>query len=190
LNKDIILEKVKDFAAKAHGEQTRKYSPDAYIVHPIRVMEICKQYSPDIALLSAALLHDVLEDTPVTKHQLLDALYELMPETDARRTVKLVVELTDIYVKKDYPSYNRRKRKAMESERMAKTSSESQTVKYADIIDNSREIASHDPDFAKVFLRECKNLLKVMTQGHPELYRQAVEMVDTNLEGMKKVKEG
>jgi len=62
---DKVLEQVKDFADKAHGDQLRKYTPDRYIVHPMRVMLICQEYTDDSQILAAALLHDVLEDTPV-----------------------------------------------------------------------------------------------------------------------------
>ncbi|MGN6567929.1 MAG: hypothetical protein ACTHJ0_08255 [Flavipsychrobacter sp.] len=36
------LEEVIAFADKAHGSQMRKYTPERYIVHPIRVMELCR----------------------------------------------------------------------------------------------------------------------------------------------------
>src|SRR5687767_14827648 len=152
MKEDGVIEAVTRFATIAHGEQKRKYTPEPYIVHPIRVMELCKEYTSDLAILCAALLHDVLEDTPVGKDELLNFLRTVMDEDTARRTLKLVLDLTDVYIKEDYPQYNRRKRKQLERERAALTSADSQTVKYADIIDNCREIVSHDPHFAKVFL--------------------------------------
>lgn len=54
-----VLEQIRDFADKAHGEQMRKYTPERYIVHPVRVMKICREYTDDITVLAAALLHDV-----------------------------------------------------------------------------------------------------------------------------------
>lgn len=48
-----LLQKVKDFADNAHGEQRRKYTPEKYIVHPVRVMEICKRFTNDIPVLAA-----------------------------------------------------------------------------------------------------------------------------------------
>ncbi len=66
---DKVLEKVKEFADNAHGDQMRKYTPDRYIVHPIRVMEICREYDSRLPVLAAALLHDVLEDTKVTEQR-------------------------------------------------------------------------------------------------------------------------
>ena len=182
---DRILEKVKDFAARAHGEQRRKFADEPYIAHPIRVMEICAAYTSDVAMLAAALLHDVLEDTPVNKEQLKDFLLSVMDATKAQRTLQLVDELTDRFVKANYPQWNRRKRKAKETERLGNTSAESQTIKYADIIDNSAEIAHQETDFAKVFLKECNALLKTITKGNPELYRRAVDTVQAGLAHVK-----
>jgi guanosine-3',5'-bis(diphosphate) 3'-pyrophosphohydrolase len=183
--KENMLKAVEEFATKAHGEQKRKYTPEPYIVHPIRVMHICRQVTDDPCILSSALLHDVLEDTPVTKKEILDFLLTVMNQSQAQRTLELVVELTDVYVKENYPRLNRRRRKALEQERMEKTSADSQTVKYADILDNCREIVLHDPDFAKVFLRECLQLLERMKKGNAALYEQAKTLVENNLVSLK-----
>lgn len=179
---DDVLEKVKDFADQAHGKQQRKYSPERYIVHPVRVMELVRQQTSRLPVLAAALLHDVLEDTPVTKEKLYAFLQTVMPDEEASQTTALVVELTDIYTKTAHPRWNRKKRKLKEAQRIEKTGSESQTIKYADIIDNCREIVQHDPDFARVFLRECKNLLTVMKKGDDVLYREAVDTVTACLQ--------
>jgi (p)ppGpp synthase/HD superfamily hydrolase len=185
-----VLEQIRDFADKAHGEQMRKYTPERYIVHPVRVMKICREYTDDITVLAAALLHDVLEDTPVTQEDIHDFLLGLMEREKAERTVGLVVELTDVYVKEDYPQWNRRKRKERETLRLEKTSADSQTVKYADIIDNSAEIINHDTEFAPLFLHECRAILKKMTMGNPELYKRAVETVDKCIAQLPRKKKG
>lgn len=173
-----VLQQIRDFADKAHGNQMRKYTPERYIVHPVRVMNLCREYTGDLTMLAAALLHDVLEDTPVTQEDIHDFLLPLMEREKAERTVGLVVELTDVYVKEDYPQWNRRKRKERETQRLEQTSSDSQTIKYADIIDNSAEIIHYDTEFAPLFLHECRAILKKMNRGHQELYQRAVETVD------------
>ncbi len=175
---DAVLQKIRDYADKAHGSQQRKYSSERYIVHPVRVMELCQQYIADLPVLAAALLHDVLEDTPVTKAEMHRFLGTIMEKEAAEKTTHLVVELTDVYTKDAHPRWNRRKRKSKEAARIQQTSADSQTVKYADIIDNCREIVQHDPDFARVFLRECKGLLTVMPKGNETLYQVAVETVN------------
>ena len=55
-----------DTAVEAHSNQRRK-SGEAYIFHPISVAKIvANQIGLDATSISAALLHDVVEDTPVT----------------------------------------------------------------------------------------------------------------------------
>jgi len=184
---ELILIQVLKFAEKAHGEQMRKFVGERYIAHPIRVMEICRTQTQDLPLLAAALLHDVLEDTPVENSELLEFLLSIMNEPTARRTLDLVIDLTDIYTKHRYPDWGRRKRKSMEIERLAATSADAQTVKYADIIDNSAEVAYLDTDFADVFLRECRALLKKLTRGNKTLYNRAVATVDA---GIRHLEEG
>lgn len=182
---ETVLDDIKQFADCAHGDQVRKYCADRYIVHPVRVMELCRTVTSEITILAAALLHDVLEDTKVTPDEMEAFLLKKMTPGEAEKTLGLVVELTDVFVKKNFPSMNRRERKQKEAERMALTSPGAQTIKYADIIDNSKEIVSNDLDFAQVFLKECRALLKKMNKGDKELYQQALDVVNGALAGLK-----
>ena len=184
-----ILEKIKEFADKAHGDQTRKYTPERYIVHPVRVMNILTAYTDDTAVLAAALLHDVLEDTSTTVEDIRNFLSPILEDQEVDKTVRLTIELTDVYTKVNYPRLNRRQRKNKEVERLHLISAEGQTIKYADILDNSIEIVEQDPDFAKVFLHEAKSILRKMDKGHLELYEKVYHTVDALLEQLRKIKE-
>ncbi|MBW8687443.1 HD domain-containing protein [Chitinophaga rhizophila] len=176
-----LLTQIEDFARQAHGSQRRKFADEPYIHHPVRVMKICQEFTSALPVLSAALLHDVLEDTEVPRDQLSDFLHQVMPSADAIRTLELTIELTDIYIKRDFPQLNRRKRKQKEAERLSQISSEGQTVKYADIIDNANDILTADADFVPVFLHECRRLLHVMSAGDPVLRQRAQEIVEKQL---------
>ncbi len=181
-----VLDKIKVFADHAHGDQMRKYTPERYIVHPVRVMETLQSYTDNITILAAALLHDVLEDTPVSKEEIYTFLTTLMNDQTAQKTIELVIELTDVFIKNNYPNYNRRKRKSLEIDRAGKTSGEAQTIKYANILDNCGEIVKHDRHFAKVFLFECKKMLEVIDKGNPELYKRTRELLDSKIRELKK----
>jgi guanosine-3',5'-bis(diphosphate) 3'-pyrophosphohydrolase len=180
---DALL-KIKDFVRRAHGDQQRKFAHEPYIHHPVRVMEICREYTSHLPILAAALLHDVLEDTATTKDQIQEFLSDVMDERSAMETIQLVIALTDIYTKQQYPQWNRFKRKMKEAERLAAVSGDAQTIKYADIIDNT-DIVHADTDFAGRFLSECRELLKKMPRGNPRLHERAMATVNECLEILK-----
>ena len=56
-------------ARDAHAPQTRS-SGEPYITHPVAVSSILADMHMDHETLMAALLHDVIEDTPVSKEDL------------------------------------------------------------------------------------------------------------------------
>src|ERR687886_51672 len=70
--KDVArLEEAYRFSEAAHAGQTRQ-SGDPYISHPFAVAEILAGWHLDGQTLMAALLHDVTEDTAVTKDEISD----------------------------------------------------------------------------------------------------------------------
>lgn len=64
LNEDRIS-RAYDFAERAHSGQKR-FSGEPYIIHPLNVAHLLLDFHPDEDTLVAALLHDVVEDTPHT----------------------------------------------------------------------------------------------------------------------------
>ena len=72
-----IVEQAKLFAIKAHFNQVRKSEKDKpMIIHPIDVGNILKQYNFDDNVISAGILHDVIEDTKYTKEDILNLFGE------------------------------------------------------------------------------------------------------------------
>ncbi len=57
-----MINKAREFAAKAHEGQVRKGTNRPYIVHPIEVGDIVSSMTRDAEVISAALLHDTIED--------------------------------------------------------------------------------------------------------------------------------
>jgi len=66
---DGIIERAYVAAEQAHRGQLRK-TGDPYITHPVAVTEILAGYGLDAPTLAASLLHDTVEDTDVTLHQI------------------------------------------------------------------------------------------------------------------------
>lgn len=59
------IQKAYEFARKAHAWQKR-LSGEPYIVHPVRATQFLMKINPDVQSIQACLLHDVIEDTPIT----------------------------------------------------------------------------------------------------------------------------
>lgn len=57
-----MVDKAIQFATKAHEGQFRKGTNRPYIVHPLEVGEIVATMTDDIEIISAAILHDTIED--------------------------------------------------------------------------------------------------------------------------------
>jgi GTP pyrophosphokinase/guanosine-3',5'-bis(diphosphate) 3'-pyrophosphohydrolase len=64
-----LLNRAYVYAMRMHGSQTRA-SGDPYFAHPIEVAGILTEYRLDTASIVTALLHDVIEDTPVSREDI------------------------------------------------------------------------------------------------------------------------
>jgi GTP diphosphokinase / guanosine-3',5'-bis(diphosphate) 3'-diphosphatase len=97
LNKEDIafLEKAYLFAKTAHDGQFRK-SGDPYIIHPVQVAGILVNLELDAVTLAAAFLHDVVEDTEITKETIATTF-----STEVAMLVDGVTKLKKIKYKSD-----------------------------------------------------------------------------------------
>jgi len=162
-----LLDTALAVAVDAHAGQVRKYTGEPYVTHPVAVARLVGDVFPDVDMIGAAYLHDVLEDTDATAADLLNhGLGSSM--------VRLVQELTDVSKPEDG---NRATRKALDRAHTAAASDRAKTVKLADLLDNTRSIMVHDPNFAVVYMREKALLLDVLTEGNRELFVRALSTV-------------
>lgn len=175
---DDITERAALFSRAAHQAvgQRRKYSGEPYWHHPVAAAEMVSSVeTATTEMIAAALLHDVLEDTGVTAMDI--------EECFGQRVAVLVLELTDQFI--DPELGNRAHRKALERDRLATISPEAQTIKYADLIDNSASIVARDRGFARVYLAEKRQLLEVMTAGDQALRRKAWSVLNEEEEKIR-----
>lgn len=140
MNNTIL--KAKLFATEVHNEQTRKFSDELYIKHPERVAATVCELGGTDAMISAAWLHDVIEDCGVS--------YATIAAEFGPEIAEMVWGLTDQAPRE----WNRITRKSWEAGRLSMCSKEVQIIKIADLIDNTQDIVKSDPGFAKVYLKE------------------------------------
>lgn len=161
-----MLDKAVQFATKAHGSQVRKYHGTPYISHPLAVAEIVKSVPHTEEMLMAAVLHDVVEDTPVT--------IEEIKQEFGNTVAEIVYFLTDISKPEDG---NRAHRKQLDAEHNANGPAEAQTVKVADLIHNSSDIAAHDPRFWRTYKMEKLNTLNMLDKADETLKARAFAQI-------------
>ena len=163
-----IVTKAAAYAKAAHEsiDQRRKFTGKPYIVHPEAVAGHVSSVTDDEGMIAAAWLHDVVEDTPITLEQ-VEA--EFGPDV-----ASLVDNLTKVATESDG---NRAAREAIDRQHTAAAAPRAKTVKLADVIDNVSDITRADHAFAVMYTKEKEVLLEVLTEGHPELYKKAQEVI-------------
>ncbi len=153
------------FAAKAHANQRRKgAAQEPYINHLIEVTDLVAEATggQDVELLLGALLHDVIEDTPVTRDELAGRF--------GATVAGWVVENSDDM---SLPKVERKRRRL---ELAAKKSPGAKTIKIADLISNLRATASSPPagwpaEWCLGYIRSCRDLHGVLAGVNAELDR-------------------
>ena len=162
-----IVAKAFTFASAAHAAvgQNRKYSGKDYIVHPVEVACIVSTVEHTPEMIAAALLHDTVEDTQITI-EMIEMHFGLV-------VANHVSWLTDISKPGDG---NRAIRKRIDREHTWLAPKQSQTIKAADLIANTKDIIYADPHFAKVYMKEKRQILEGMNADET-LMKQAWQNV-------------
>lgn len=122
------------FAAEKHKNQRRKdLEASPYINHPIALASILANEGgvTDINVLSAAILHDTIEDTETTAEELREQFGE--------KITSIVLEVTDD------KSLDKAVRKLKQIEHAPHASPEAKLVKLADKIANLRDMKASPP---------------------------------------------
>ena len=171
-----IIQNARRLASDAHEsiKQKRKYTNEPYIHHPERVAQLVASVEHDHNMIAAAWLHDVIEDVyPINNEY---DIHLIATETNYH-VARLVIELTDVSKPEDG---NRAARKAIDRQKLAAASDKAKTIKLADLIDNTRDICTHDKKFAKIYLEEKALLLPLLTRGNNVLYQFCKYMLDAS----------
>lgn len=135
-----LILKALEFAAGRHRAQLRKgLERTPFINHPIEVASLLANEGgeSDPVLLTAAILHDVIEDT-VDSVQQRDELCSLISELFGEKILSLTLEVTDD------KTLEKKERKRLQVVNASGMSVNARKLKIADKIMNLRDIV-HDP---------------------------------------------
>lgn len=157
------------FAEQAHDGQRRR-SGEHYVTHPLAVATILANMHMDHHSLMAAMLHDVLEDTPVTK----DALAKQFGDTVAD-LVDGVSKLTQIHFEdKALAQAENFQKMALAMARDIRVI----LVKLADRLHNMRTLGALRPDKKRRIARETLDIYS------PIAGRLGINTIRTELEDL------
>ncbi len=141
--------------ALAHDGQTRK-SGEAYITHPVSVAMLLVDLGMDAETLCAAILHDVLEDTPIARERIASQFGET------------VAELVDGVTKLDKLRFRDRQEAAAESFRKMLLAMARDLrvilIKLADRLHNMRTIDSMSGESRRRIARETLDIYAPIAQ--------------------------
>lgn len=159
--RELGVMNVFDFATAAHDGGFRKDGVTPYIHHPARVMDKLAKYDvTDPAILSAALLHDVVEDTNVTLGRIRDVFGDAVAD--------IVQELT-----KDKTGDKAVTRKEYVA-RFKTASPKACLIKLVDRADNLNDWAGMDAGYKPAYTEESINLLENIRHNEGVLYHLTV----------------
>jgi len=141
------------FAAIQHAAQRRKgEAAEPYVNHLLEVAHLVSEAGLDATTVTAALLHDTVEDTATTREELVFEFGEAV--------AAIVMELTD---DKSLP---KAERKRLQVERAPHKSAGAQAIKAADKISNLRSILNSPPaDWDEERKREYFAFAKAVVDG-------------------------
>lgn len=142
ITKDLV-ERATQVAVRAHKDQVRKTDNSPYVAHPLMVARMLDRAGYRDEVVAAAIVHDVLEDTDVTKEELTEQLGD--------EVVQIVLAVSE---DKSLPW---EERKQLYVDTVAAASEDAAMVSLADKIHNMESlIAGHaklGPDIWKSFSR-------------------------------------
>jgi GTP diphosphokinase / guanosine-3',5'-bis(diphosphate) 3'-diphosphatase len=173
-----LVERAFAFSEHAHQGQFRK-SGEPYITHPLAVASILSQWRLDAQGLAAALLHDVMEDTKVTKTEI---------ETSFG---KLVADMVDGVSKLDHIEFQSREDQQAESFRKMLLAMAQDVrvilIKLADRLHNMRTLDAMAPTHRKRIARETLDIYAPIANrlGLNALYLELQELSFKNLYPMR-----
>ncbi|MEW2358535.1 HD domain-containing protein [Spirillospora sp. NPDC029432] len=153
------LERAAEAAVRWHGDQTRPTGVP-YVEHLLEALEALVRGAGETRteVLSAVLLHDVVEDTDATVGEVEEAFGPV------------VAELVDWVTKPPAGSPGRQAKRAAKAaylRRLRDAPPEAIAVKLADRVSNVQRLDQMPPDFQRRYYAETVTYVIPLAEGHP-----------------------
>ncbi len=150
-----MLRRAWEVGAAAHAGQTRK-SGEPYITHPVAVACVLAELGLDVEALVAAILHDTIEDTPLTRDEL------------AAQFGQTVADLVDGVTKLDKLRFRDRQEAAAESFRKMLLAMSRDLrvimIKLADRLHNMRTLGAQSAEARRRIAMETLDIYAPIAQ--------------------------
>ena len=158
-----MIDKATEFATKAHQGQLRKGTKRPYIVHPIEVGDIVSGMTHDEEIISAAILHDTIEDCEGVTAKILEKEFS-----------KRVASLVDQESEDKSKSWMERKQHTIDHLKTAPK--EVKMIALADKLSNIRDIDREYPFYGEElwnrFRMKDKNIIGWYYKGIRDVLKE------------------
>ena len=176
-----MIERAIAFATKAHDGQVRKGTDRPFILHPLEVGEIVASMTEDEEIISAAILHDTIEDCHGISEEIISR--EFTP-----RVASLVAQ------ESEDKSKTWMERKSATISHLKVAPKEIQIIGLADKLSNMRDIDRDYPECGEElwnrfrmkdktvigwYYKSIRESLKA-SMGETEAYKEYCRLIDKN----------
>jgi len=147
---EATIHHAKMWAGMHHKGQIRKYTGEPYIEHPEAVAELVREAGLSDIAITAAILHDTVEDTGAT----MEDIEELFGKSIAEYVwylTKPPVFVGDRATRKEHDRY-----------RLSLAPEEVKIIKFYDVYHNASSIKEHDPELWATWRYEMSLLMLAM----------------------------
>jgi len=172
-NKDDqdLIKRAYDVAKETHAGQLR-HSGAPYVIHPVNVAYILNDLRQEPNVVAAGLLHDVIEDTPYTKEDMINEF--------GKDITKLVEGVTKMSKVKNKTRINFESIAAENIRRMLMATAKDPriiVIKLADKTHNMRTLQFHKPEKQKTIAQETISIYAPLA-GRLGVYKIKSELED------------
>ena len=174
---NLRINKAFDFAKKAHQDQKRKFTGEPYTIHLEETVQLLWEATKGQAAVDdyvAAILHDVVEDTPISLNEIGRNFGGIV--------MNLVSELTNDVLKKELLG-----KKIYLTEKLNMMSDRALTIKLCDRLSNISGLDDNriPNDFVVLYVKQTQYILDNLNHNLDNIQENLTERIGSMLVFLK-----